>query len=38
VHHLLVQGDQRDNVKNWLIDQEIVTKADADDRLVVHGF
>lgn len=33
-----LQGDQRDNARSWLLDQEIIPKADADDRLVVHGF
>ena len=33
-----LQGDQRDNSKEWIVSQEIVSKAEADDRLVVHGF
>ena len=32
-----LQGDQRENAKNWLIDQEIVSKSDLA-RLVIHGF
>jgi len=32
-----LQGDQRENVKDWLLAQEIVLKGDAD-RLVLHGF
>lgn len=32
-----LQGDQRENVKEWLLAQEIVLKGDAD-RLVLHGF
>jgi translation initiation factor 1 len=33
-----LQGDQRHNVREWLIDQEVVTKMEADDRIVIHGF
>jgi len=33
-----LQGDQRALVKEWLIAQEILTKEEADERLVVHGF
>jgi translation initiation factor 1 len=33
-----LQGDQRQNSKEWLIQQEIVAKAEADDRIVIHGF
>lgn len=32
-----LQGDQRDGCKKWLLEQEIVTKAEAN-RIVVHGF
>lgn len=31
-----LQGDQRDNVKDWLIKNEIVTSREID-RIVVHG-
>jgi translation initiation factor 1 len=31
-----LQGDQRDNVKDWLIKNEIVTSRDID-RIVIHG-
>jgi translation initiation factor 1 len=33
-----LQGDQRVNVKDWLMEQEIIGKAEADDRIVLHGF
>jgi translation initiation factor 1 len=33
-----LQGDQRKNVKDWLLEQEIVTKQEAEDRVVLHGF
>ena len=32
-----LQGDQRDNVIEWLIQQEILTKQEAEDRIVKHG-
>jgi translation initiation factor 1 len=32
-----LQGDQRDNVIKWLIEQEILTKQEAEDRIVRHG-
>ena len=33
-----LQGDQRDNVKDWLIIQEILSEKEAKERLVFHGF
>ena len=33
-----LQGDQRSLVKEWLIRQEILTKEEAEERLVIHGF
>lgn len=33
-----LQGDQRSNVKEWLVEQEVVTKSEAEDRIVIHGF
>jgi translation initiation factor 1 len=32
-----LQGDQRDNVIQWLVEQEILTKQEAEDRIVRHG-
>jgi translation initiation factor 1 len=32
-----LQGDQRENAKQWILDQEIITKSEAD-RIVIHGF
>ncbi len=32
-----LQGDQRDNVRAWLLEQEIILNSDAD-RIVIHGF
>ena len=32
-----LQGDQRQNVKEWLLAQEVITAQEAD-RIVIHGF
>jgi len=32
-----LQGDQRDNVKSWLVEQEVLTEAEAKERIVCHG-
>lgn len=32
-----LQGDQRENVKQWLLDQQVILKNEAH-RIVVHGF
>ena len=32
-----LQGDQRENIKKWLLDMEIILKNEVD-RIVVHGF
>ncbi len=32
-----LQGDQRENIKQWLLDMEIILKNEID-RIVVHGF
>jgi translation initiation factor 1 len=32
-----LQGDQRDAVKSWLVEQEILTEKEAKERLVMHG-
>ena len=34
---LQLQGDQRDNVKDWILAQQIIPKSEVD-RIVVHGF
>jgi translation initiation factor 1 (eIF-1/SUI1) len=36
-HILQLQGDQRQNVKEWLLQNEILSKGDVD-RLVIHGY
>ena len=35
---ITLQGDQRENVSKWLVDNEVLTKGEAKERLVVHGF
>jgi translation initiation factor 1 len=32
-----LQGDQRDNIKVWLLEQDIILKNEAD-RIIIHGF
>lgn len=32
-----LQGDQRDNVKQWILDNQVIAKNEAD-RIVIHGF
>jgi translation initiation factor 1 len=32
-----LQGDQRDNVKQWLLENQVFEKQEAD-RIVVHGY
>ena len=32
-----LQGDHRTDVVSWLVAHEVLTKAEADDRIVVHG-
>ena len=32
-----LQGDQRENVAQWLLDQEILTKQEVEERIVHHG-
>jgi len=32
-----LQGDQRENIKDWLVAQEILTEPEAKLRIVMHG-
>ncbi len=34
---LQLQGDQRENAKQWILEQEIIHKSETD-RIVIHGF
>jgi translation initiation factor 1 len=33
-----LQGDQREFVRAWLVDQEVITENEAKERIVTHGF
>jgi translation initiation factor 1 len=33
-----LQGDHRQNVRSWLLGQEILTEKEANERLFMHGF
>ncbi len=35
---IVLQGDQRMNVRDWLLAQEILTQQEVKERLVLHGF
>ena len=35
---IVLQGDQRMNVRDWLLAQEILTAQEVKERLVLHGF
>jgi translation initiation factor SUI1 len=32
-----LQGDQRDAVRTWLVQEEVLTEKEAKERIVVHG-
>ena len=32
-----LQGDQRENVKEWILDNQVIEKNEAD-RIIIHGF
>lgn len=32
-----LQGDQREFIKDWLVANEVLTKQEGEDRLVIHG-
>lgn len=34
---LQLQGDQRDNVRQWILENQVIEKNEAD-RIVMHGF
>ena len=33
-----LQGDHRISVREWLVEQQILTASEAKDRLIIHGF
>jgi translation initiation factor 1 len=32
-----LQGDQRENIRDWILEQQILLKSEAD-RIVIHGY
>jgi translation initiation factor 1 len=32
-----LQGDQRENIRDWILEQQILSKSEAD-RIVIHGY
>jgi translation initiation factor SUI1 len=36
--YIKLQGDHRDNVRDWLLKEEIVMANEAKERIVVHGY
>lgn len=32
-----LQGDQREFIKDWLVANEVLTKQEGEERLVIHG-
>jgi len=32
-----LQGDHRQDITGWLVDAEVLTKSEAEDRIVIHG-
>ncbi len=37
VEIIQMQGDHRDDVVTWLVANEVLTQAEANDRIIVHG-
>ena len=35
--YIKIQGNQRDSVRAWLVDNEVLTEKEARERLVLHG-
>jgi translation initiation factor 1 len=35
--YIKLQGNQRETVPKWLVDNEVITEREARERLVVHG-
>lgn len=36
--YIKLQGDHRDSVKEWLLQEKIVSTSEAKDRIVIHGY
>jgi translation initiation factor 1 len=36
--YIKLQGDHRDNIREWLLKEKIVEAAEAKERIIVHGY
>jgi translation initiation factor 1 len=36
--YIKLQGDHRDNVRDWLLQEKIVEASEAKERIVIHGY
>jgi translation initiation factor 1 len=36
--YIKLQGDHRDNVREWLLKEKIVEASEAKERIIVHGY
>lgn len=37
-NYIKLQGDHRDNIRDWLIKEKIVAVSEAKERIVIHGY
>ena len=36
--YIKLQGDHRDNIKDWLLQEKIVEASEAKERIIIHGY
>jgi translation initiation factor 1 len=36
--YIKLQGDHRDNIREWLLQEKIIEASEAKERIVVHGY
>lgn len=36
--YIKLQGDHRDNIREWLLQEKIVEASEAKERIVIHGY
>jgi translation initiation factor SUI1 len=36
--YIKLQGDHRDNIRGWLLQEKIVEASEAKERIIVHGY
>lgn len=36
--YIKLQGDHRDNIRDWLLQEKIVETSEAKERIVIHGY